>query len=82
MFKMAVKTMFSVIKENNMSRKDFALSDCDPIIRTFVFMNWETKNCPLFTIHKFILNHLGSNKSFEKVLRIIKTRWKEKKLND
>lgn len=82
MFKITVKSVMANIKESNMSRKDFALGDCNPIIRTFVFMNWENKNCPLYTIHKFILSHLGSNKSFEKVLGIIKTRWNEVKIND
>ena len=71
------------LREHNATRKSFALenNDIDPILRMFVFKYFEG-NCTTEAVVKFVLDHLGSNRSFEKCSRIIRHKWKEVKLND
>lgn len=78
---------------NRISRKDFAIGKFNTVTdahRTFIFKHWDEQKLVYDrgysnvreSVHDFILKHLGSNRSFEKVIPIIMIRWKEKKIND
>lgn len=80
-FKLA--DIFEHIRENRVTRKDFALAKIwSPIYRPFIFDAWDTQEYTFEMLRDHILKYLGSNKSFERVTPIIKTRWKEVKVND
>lgn len=72
-----VNAELDYVRENRVSRKDFALSnELDPSIRTFVFKHWDD-TCTRESVVDFVLKHLGSNKSYEKCHKIIVDRWRE-----
>mgnify|MGYP003342702767 CR=1 FL=1 len=77
-----VNAELNYVRENKVSRKDFALSNkLDPSIRTFVFKHWDDA-CTRDSVVDFVLKHLGSNKSYEKCHTIIVDRWREVDLDE
>ena len=77
-----VNAELDYIRENGISRKDFALSNkLDPSIRAFVFKHWDDM-CTRDSVVDFVLKHLGSNKSYEKCHTIIVDRWREVKIDE
>ena len=77
-----VNAELDYVRENKVSRKDFALSnELDPSIRTFVFKHWDD-TCTRDSVVDFVLKHLGSNKSYEKCHNIIIDRWREVDLDE
>jgi RNA ligase len=73
-----VNIILDDIRQNKVSRKDFALSreSIDSSIEVFVFKHWNNK-CTRESVIDFILRNLGSNRSYKKCHKIIVDRWKE-----
>lgn len=83
-FQTRVNAVLREVKDNNTSRKDFALlsANMDPQLRAACFNFFVEGNCNLSYIVDVVRKNLGSKGAFEKLRSILRTAsWKEIKID-